>query len=172
VGFASKTTTLNGFMYPDSFAGQTSFAPDTFSVKTTWDASVRGRAGYLITPSFLLYATGGPAWLHVESTSACSTAVNGVCGGIVAGIPFTPPVITNSDTKVGWTVGGGIEAMLWSNWLARAEYRYADYGTITNTNVRTGPGDQTVTYDLAIKTHTVLFGLAYKFGGLNPVVIK
>jgi hypothetical protein len=31
--------------------------------------------------------------------------------------------------KPGWTVGGGIEAMLWGNWLGRVEYRFADYGS-------------------------------------------
>ena len=34
-----------------------------------------------------------------------------------------------STTRVGWTAGVGAEAMLWSNWLTRIEYRYANYGT-------------------------------------------
>ena len=43
--------------------------------------------------------------------------------------PQTPATITNGDTLVGWTIGGGIEAALTRNWLLRGEYRYADYGT-------------------------------------------
>ena len=31
---------------------------------------------------------------------------------------------------------------------------------------------QTVTYDLAIKTHTALFGLAYKFDWSRPAAAK
>jgi len=170
-GWASKTTTLNGTFYPSNFPfGLGGLVPDTFSVKTTWDASARGRAGFLVTPSVLVYATGGAAWLHVESTSSCST--NPVAGQCRANpFTFTPAVITDSKTKTGWTIGGGVEAMLWGNWLARAEYRYADYGTITNTDIRafTGGGAMVVTYDLAVRTHTAQFGLAYKFGASNPV---
>jgi opacity protein-like surface antigen len=86
---------------------------------------------------------GGAAWLYVESSSGCGA----------------PAVITNATSKTGWTVGGGLEAMLWSNWVARAEYRYADFGTITSTNTRTGVnGPEIVTYGVAVRTHTALFG--------------
>jgi opacity protein-like surface antigen len=59
VGFGSKTTTLANAFYPNtgisSFHGQESFA-----VKTGWDAGLRARLGFLVTPSFLVYGTGGP----------------------------------------------------------------------------------------------------------------
>jgi hypothetical protein len=29
------------------------------SVSTNWDASVRARAGFLVTPTFMVYLTGG-----------------------------------------------------------------------------------------------------------------
>jgi outer membrane immunogenic protein len=136
-------------------------AGTAFSVKTAWDASARARVGFLATPMVLVYATGGAAWLHVESTSSCSALG---CGA--------PAVITNATSKTGWTVGGGLEAMLWSNWVARAEYRYADFGTITSTNTRTGVnGPEIVAYGVAVRTHTALFGLAYKFDW-GPVVAK
>jgi outer membrane immunogenic protein len=163
-GVADKTTTLAGVSYPvSSFMG--GLATETFSVKTTWDASARGRVGFLTNPSVLVYATGGAAWLHAESTASCNTLP--ACPG------FAPVTITNSHTKTGWTVGGGLEAMLWGNWIARGEYRYADFGTISNTDVRTlGPNVFTVNYDLRIKTHTATFGLAYKFDWGSPVVAK
>jgi outer membrane immunogenic protein len=164
-GFANKATTLSGVIYPNQFSG---IAADSFSVKTTWDASVRGRIGFLATPSVLAYATGGGAWLHVESTSTCNSA-SPSCSIVGA----APAVITDSKTKTGWTVGGGLEAVLWSNWIARAEYRYADFGTITNTDVRTtAAGPRVITYDLTVKTHTALFGLAYKFDWSSPVAAK
>jgi outer membrane immunogenic protein len=63
--------------------------------------------------------------------------------------------------------------MLWGNWIARGEYRYADFGTISNTDVRTlGADVLTVNYDLRIKAHTATFGLAYKFDWGRPVVAK
>ncbi len=165
-GFADQTTTLLGGAYPAtpfSFGGA---ASNSFSVRTTWDASIRGRAGYLINPEILLYSTAGPSWIHLETTSNCSTlpSVDGACapGG------FAPANITDTQTKLGYTVGAGIEAMLWSNWIARAEYRFADYGRISNTDVRTAAtGVQTVNYDTKLQTHTATFGLAYKFGNTS-----
>jgi outer membrane immunogenic protein len=35
---------------------------DFSNIKQTWDASIRGRAGFLAVPSVLLYATGGALW--------------------------------------------------------------------------------------------------------------
>ena len=39
-----------------------------------------------------------------------------------------------SSVKTGWTIGGGVEAVVWQNWLARVEYRYSDYGSIDHTS--------------------------------------
>jgi outer membrane immunogenic protein len=57
--------------------------------------------------------------------------------------------------------------LLGGHWLARAEYRYADYGHSSFTTARTGI-DRDVNptvdvFDVALRTHTVNFGLAYKF---------
>jgi outer membrane immunogenic protein len=49
------------------------------------------------------------------------------------------------------------------NWRARAEYRYADYGTFS-TNFGS-PAQLAVAADIKVHTNTVLFGLAYAFGG-------
>ena len=85
-----------------------------------------------------------------------------------------PAVLTQSSVRTGWTAGGGIEAMFGSNWIARAEYRYSDYGSSSYTEVRPctptpGPACGTATsinvaYNVSYKTHTAMFGLAYKFG--------
>jgi outer membrane immunogenic protein len=163
-GLASETTTLHGSFPSTNGIGIGAYGGNNFSVKTTWDASVRGRIGYIVTPMVLAYATGGPAWLHVEATSNCGTAGFLACGPN----NFSPATLTNSTTKMGWTIGGGVEAALGYNWIARAEYRYADFGTISNTDVRAGGvnvggGPLTVAYDLAITTHIATFGLAYKF---------
>jgi outer membrane immunogenic protein len=132
-------------------------------VKTTWDASVRARAGFLVDPAILFYATGGPAWLHVESTSNCGTGTFGSCSSGLG-----PSVISNSTTKFGYTVGAGIEAMLTPNWIARGEYRFSDFGTIGYVDSRgcgapCGPFSETISYDVKVRTHTATFGLAYLF---------
>ena len=125
--------------------------------RQTWDAGIRGRLGYLLDPTLLLYVTGGMQWQHFTATENC--AIN-TCGPP----PLLPPngapyLQTNSTTRAGWTVGGGIEKMLRDRWLIRAEYRYADYGTWT-----TSFGGTPViikAFDLA--THTAFIGIAKKF---------
>ena len=99
----------------------------TISDKLDWFATFRGRVGFTVTPSVLLYATGGGAWGEVE------TDLN--LGSFTAtGIPFSIGS-TRSSTRFGWTVGGGIEAMFAQNWSAKIEYLYLDMGSISNSVV-------------------------------------
>jgi outer membrane immunogenic protein len=162
VGLAERTTTLGGFRYPASF-GMFGIAPDSFGVKTSWDASARARVGFLADPSVLLYATGGAAWLRLQSTSTCADAINLDCHpSTIASVG--PVVITHTTTRSGWTAGGGIEAMLAPNLIGRVEDRYADFGTITahDSRLLNGVGSLDVTYDLRVRTHTATLGFAYK----------
>lgn len=80
------------------------------AVRNNWLATVRGRVGYAMgaTGSWMPYITGGVAFGDV------SNAVAGV--GMV------------SDTKTGWTLGGGVEAALAGPWTAKLEYLYVDLG--------------------------------------------
>ncbi len=162
VGFGDQTTALPGFRASPR-AGSSTFAVDSLSVKTTGDASLRGRAGYLLTPATLVYATGGLAWQHFDVTSVC---VGATCNDA------TPTTVTNSVTKTGWTLGAGVETALWGNWLLRGEYRYADFGTapmaIARTRSGAGPALTVDNFDTRLRTHTASVGLAYKFG--DPVI--
>jgi outer membrane immunogenic protein len=126
-------------------------------LKTTWDASLRGRLGFLLTPATLAYATGGVAWQHYQVTSTCVSAECVLNRD-------TPAIVTNSTTKPGWTAGGGIETAVWGHWLARGEYRYTDFGTAPFIISRTINGLPFLdNFDVKLRTHTVTFGLAYKF---------
>ncbi|HMF23809.1 MAG TPA: outer membrane beta-barrel protein [Pseudolabrys sp.] len=163
-GFASLNAIRGGFASePTDFSGSTG---DALAVKSTWDASLRGRLGFLLTPATLAYATSGVAWQHYDITSTCASI------SCVAAA-FTPAVVANSATKAGWTIGGGLETAFWGRWLARADYRYADFGSAPFTIARTdisNPRGGPITVlgvhnlDVAMRTHTVTFGLAYKFG--------
>jgi outer membrane immunogenic protein len=168
-GWGSRTTTLSGMSYPGPPSFVTTNPNDSFGIKTTWDASARGRVGYLLDPAIMVYATGGAAWLHVEASSVCdATLAFSHCG---PPLPLAPGTITHVTTKTGWTLGGGLEAAFWGNWILRAEYRYADFGTISNTDSPTrsdGGLTEVISYDLRVKTHTATFGVAYKFG--DPIV--
>jgi outer membrane immunogenic protein len=171
-GFSSKTTTVSGLYYPNTLNGFNGAAADYFSVRTDWDASLRARLGYLLTSANLVYLTGGASWLRVDNTSVCST--NQFVGTCRPGVE-SPSVIAHSDTRLGWTIGGGLESRLWRNWLARAEYRYADYGRISHTDSRDIlfiPDVEMVSYDTHIRTHTLTLGLAYQFDWANPAVAQ
>jgi outer membrane immunogenic protein len=44
------------------------------------------------------------------------------------GIGGLAPGLVTPRTRVGWTVGGGVEGALDNNWSLKAEYLYVDYG--------------------------------------------
>lgn len=67
-----------------------------------------------------------------------------------------------SDTKLGWVAGGGIEAILDTDWIARAEYLHYDFGSVTS---RLVADPQSATWSRAFRYETVRVGLSYKFGG-------
>jgi outer membrane immunogenic protein len=75
----------------------------TVNEKLDWFGTARGRLGYTVTPTVLLYGTGGLAYGNIET--------NG-----------------DGDLKTGWTAGGGIEARIVGNWTAKLEYLYMDFG--------------------------------------------
>jgi outer membrane immunogenic protein len=88
-----------------------------------WFGTVRGRIGYLVSPQWLVYATGGLAYgetkigfSHVDVTSGCIPQATICATG------------TSSEVRVGWTAGAGVEAMIAANWSFKAEYLYLDLG--------------------------------------------
>ena len=141
----------------------------TYSEKTEWLASVRGRLGFA-WDRVMLYATGGAAWGDVK-TSINANCSDG-CGDSSSKINQT---VNFSDTRTGWVAGAGIEAMLTPNWLLRAEYLHYDLGSANYAAVLPsdiGPLDtpQTATRSRSFQYDTVRVGLSYKFG--SPVVAK
>src|SRR5262249_18012024 len=104
---------------------------DNRTINGQWDASLRARLGYLVTPSTLLFATGGAAWEHVKVSSFCDGTAAGGIIGYCANFGFPSQSLTGSSTRSGWTIGGGFETMLSAHWIVRAEYRYSNYGTMT-----------------------------------------
>ena len=79
-----------------------------------WFATVRGRMGYLLTPSFMPYLTGGLAIADVKNT-------------LVAG----DGSFSSSGTQTGWAFGGGVEYKFAPNWSLKAEYLHLDFGSST-----------------------------------------
>jgi outer membrane immunogenic protein len=123
--------------------------PDAYDVRTDFQGSVRGRVGYAWDRN-LIYVTGGVAWANISH------------------IYFQnfPPTFQEIDrTRTGWTVGGGWEYAFTNNWIGRIEYRYADFGTITNvaTIYAAGFSEEHETTE-----HAVRLAVSYKFGPWGP----
>jgi len=135
--------------------------PITFteSRKLNWLATVRGRLGWAID-RWLVYATGGLAFGGAKDSTNLS----------FVGCPCY--VGEKSETRFGWTVGGGLEWAIAGNWSAKAEYLYYDLGKVRVIGVPTGifvPGLTTQT-DFETTGNIVRAGLNYRFGG--PVVAR
>jgi outer membrane immunogenic protein len=154
------------------------FAPgpgvDTSSVRMGWDASARARVGYLATPTVLVYGTGGVAWQAIQTSGFCQHSAADPQCSLAPGTPFD--VETNSRVLTGWTVGAGVEAKIYGNWLLRGEYRYSNFGSFTGLlpfgAAGVVPGTDYLRYNLSVNTHIATVGLAYKFDGGGPVVAK
>lgn len=87
------------------------------SQKLEWFGTVRGRLGWTPWDRTLLYATGGLIYGR-EAVSQYFQAT-----GLY--------VASDSSTRTGWTVGGGLEYAFWSNYTARIEGLYYDMGNET-----------------------------------------
>ena len=164
VGFGQNNKTLAHAIYPGNAFFVTGRPDDSFTAKQTWDASVRARAGYLVTPSTMIYATGGVAWTELKSTSTCGVLSD--CRPGVFALLFAPATINNTTDPVGWTLGGGLEWNAGDHLLVRGEYRYSDYGRTSETETRVtpaGPTTQVTNFGLKLTTSTAMLGVAYAF---------
>ncbi len=111
-----------------------------------WFGTVRGRAGYLFTPTLLLYGTAGFAY--------------GERGRL-----------RRSNTSTGWTAGGGVEWMFAPHWSAKLEYLYVDLASSGITGAFTG---WELGKNFHPQINVVRAGVNYHFnwGAPAPVVAK
>ena len=130
-------------------------AVTTLSSELQWAASVRGRIGYVIVPSFLAYATGGVAWGEWEygANSAAPTI------GYAANTAFT-------KTDTGWVAGIGFEWAPFSRFglVLRAEYLNYRFGGTQATAAASGfPGAPAAYLWTAPDVNVGRIGASYKF---------
>ena len=100
--------------------------------KNSWLATARGRIGYAFD-RVMPYVTGGLAVGDIKSS--------------VSGLG------SSTQTKAGWTLGGGVEAALAGPWTAKIEYLYADLGR----------GSSILGSDTKFNTSLVRAGVNYRF---------
>jgi len=113
-----------------------------FEVEVNWSAAVRARLGYA-AGRFLPFIAGGVAFADVEHEgfSAPDASVGG-----------------GNDTFVGWTIGAGAEYAFTDNLIARAEYRYTDFGSEDYAET-----DNFAAHRVDLKTNDIRLGISYKF---------
>lgn len=100
--------------------------------------TVRGRLGFLATPTLLIYGTGGLAYggVNMSLSNYQPTYLNSTFPGLPSGLAGVVGGYQGySNTQVGWTAGGGLEWMAMSNWSVKAEYLYYDLGNASATTV-------------------------------------
>jgi outer membrane immunogenic protein len=130
-------------------------ATTTLSSELQWAASVRGRIGYVIVPSFLAYATGGVAWGKWEygANSGAPTI------GYAANTAF-------AKTDTGWVAGIGFEWAPFSHYglVLRAEYLNYRFGGTQATAAASGfPGAPSAFLWTSPDVNVGRIGASYKF---------
>ena len=116
------------------FTGTSSFGAEA---KVNWFGTTRVRLGYTPVDRFMVYATGGVAYGKIKASA----------------FDFS-----QSDTKVGYTVGAGAEYAVTNNVTLKTEYLYTDLGKLKLDDVngvRFG--------EVKAPFHTVRVGVNYKF---------
>jgi outer membrane immunogenic protein len=159
---ATSLSSTNTCLVQDFNAGNvapgTCFAPAyAYSTSLPWRGSIRGRVGYTWT-DVLFYVTGGFAFAQINTNYA-------TMAGYVS-----PGAQSFSQTAGGGTVGAGLEYKLDGHWIGRMEYRYTDFGTVSNA-ITTGGGFWNGYTDRHRFTeNTLRVGVSYLFQG--PITAK
>ena len=149
VEFAGDWTSLRGQNLSLFFT-----APqNTNRTKVDGILAATGRLGYAFDAA-MLYVKGGGAWVSDKYT-AFNTAT----------------LVINSsasETRTGWTVGGGFEYGFTPNWSFAVEYDHYDFGTkgVNFTGLFTGVDR------IGQKVDLVTGRINYRFGGGGPLVAR
>jgi outer membrane immunogenic protein len=152
---------LEGSVDGTSLSHSTFDAVSGITVNPTADVqgSIRLRAG-IAFDRVLIYATGGAVFAGISNTYTDTT-------GFLTGFAGTSERI--SQTRAGWTVGGGIAYAVTNNWSIRAEYRYSDFGRYSDFPFSTLASVPLAKHRLT--ENQVQAGITYKFDSWAPAPV-
>ena len=114
--------------------------PNTFTAVSDWKlkyfGTVRGRLGFLISPHLLVFGTGGLAYGETRSKANIAFAAPTSTSITLTSPDSTITCVNNAiclagsetETSVGWTVGGGVEWAVSKNTMLKFEYLHVDLG--------------------------------------------
>ncbi|MEK4033935.1 outer membrane beta-barrel protein [Methylocystis sp. IM3] len=171
---------LLGPLVGDSFSGLTSVRGSLNYLGT-----VRGRIGWAVIPTLLVYGTGGFAYGGVTLNTLTAVSSTGPTPLSPANL-FTGPGVGGvniSTVATGWTAGGGLEWMFLPNWSAKVEYLYYDLGSVSDDFTMSSVNPASLLPDPAIfggqvrarlNGNVVRAGVNYHFnwGAPAPIVAK
>jgi outer membrane immunogenic protein len=121
--------------------------------------AVTGRIGYAANRT-LFYGKGGVALATIKSAGGEFDGIGDEDDGGKWGFDGNEGAF-GDHTRLGWTIGGGVEHALTDRWTIKAEYLFADFGSETYHNIgNVGDGDP---FEFEDELHTVKFGLNYQF---------
>jgi outer membrane immunogenic protein len=132
------------------------FATFNSTSSMDWVATIGPRFGWSID-RVLLYWTAGGAFGKASFVDSYA--------GLNAVGPSSETTSV-SQTRAGWTVGGGLNYGLNGNWILSVDYQHIDLGYLkTSGLVTTTAGANTATFNFSTLVHTDIFtlGAAYKF---------
>jgi outer membrane immunogenic protein len=126
------------------------------------------RIGPTVTPTVLLYVTGGLAYGEITTSNAVAgTNITGTQGTNTFTLTPVAGSASSTTTRVGWTIGAGIEGVVSGNWTAKLEYLYVDLGDVSGAFVTpvTGlsGGLLTSRYSSHITDNILRVGLNYRW---------
>ncbi len=156
--FAQWVVGVEGTVDGTSIHGTRTSGPPlivTMSTRPDVQGSIRGRLGVAFD-RVLIYGTGGAAFTNQTD-------------GYSVGFPFFLQE-TDTKTRTGWTVGGGLEYAVTNNWSIRAEYRYSDFGRSPDfpfSSITFG----NVSFTHHLTESQVQAGFSYKFTPFAPVPV-
>jgi outer membrane immunogenic protein len=123
----------------------------TNALSERWFDTARVRLGYG-WDRWLIYATAGPAFTDTHLQ---------VCG--VVGC------FAQSLSRIGWAIGGGVEARIAGNWSAKLEYLHADFGSADYVEMPAPPISHRRVW---LTDDIVRAGVNYRFDWGGPVVAR
>jgi outer membrane immunogenic protein len=173
-GALTSVATLNSACSTGHIGDTTPFNVAAFPVtsdisqRLNWFGTVRGRIGSTLTPTTLVYVTGGLAYGEITtSNTVAGTNITGAQGTNVFTLTPVAGSASSATTRVGWTIGAGIEGVVSGNWTAKLEYLYVDLGDVSGAFVTpvTGlsGGLLTSRYSSHITDNILRVGLNYRW---------
>jgi outer membrane immunogenic protein len=128
----------------------------SFTQRMEWLGTVRGRLGFTINDTILVYGTGGLAYGEASVSTQGSDAI---CTAFDPTIPVSSCTTTPSNSafskmRLGYTAGGGVEYAVSPNWSFKTEFLYWNLGSVGGSSTSSITGLDVTAVDTVTTTFT------------------